>query len=372
MHRPIKTLNREYLNEPEENDSSQDIEFKKNFFGKKKYIRGIVGIFITLALLWFLVPHAKPKLFILLARNAQPNMLAWASLIYAATFILRSHRFHLMFGERDIRYQGLFAVVSLHSFFNHVLPFRAGELSYIHLQKRYHKIPYSEGSASLILARLYDILALFFLGVMLLLPFFLPQTDQPIGFILWIVFVLMVFFLLLFFLKRFSIFASVNNFLHHLLSFPHKSPGLGGKIMRFSQKVLAHSSDMIKDAHFSRLLSISMAIWLLTFLYFFIIFRALGQGLCFMESLLPAYGAIVGNLLPVNGLGSIGTFETGLTFGQISIGKGSYISVPIAFMVHAHVILVGLILSGFSWAYLHFRLKSGVHLKSKQNFFSKH
>jgi uncharacterized membrane protein YbhN (UPF0104 family) len=111
----------------------------------------------------------------------------------------------------------------------------------------------------------------------------------------------------------------------------------------------------MKEAPFIRLFLISMSLWFANFLYFFAVLRAFGQNILLLESIFAAYGATLGYLLPINGLGSLGTFEAGMAMGQVGIGTEGQLSVSLAFLTHAHVILTGMLAASVAWIYLKIR-----------------
>jgi uncharacterized membrane protein YbhN (UPF0104 family) len=112
---------------------------------------------------------------------------------------------------------------------------------------------------------------------------------------------------------------------------------------------------ILENAPVKVLLTSSVLIWFTIFLYFHLVLTAFGQDTTFIQSTLPALGATLGNLLPVNSLGSVGTFEAGLVIGSSVTGTSLETSVPLSFIIHGHVLATGGAAAFFSWLYLTFQ-----------------
>lgn len=330
-------------------------ETKRSRVRGSSLAKGIVGIFISLTLLFCLFSYLRVELFVSLLKKAGLHMLVLATLIYLSTYFFRAYRFNLIFGKEHPSTRSLFAVVSLHSFFNHILPFRTGEVSYLYFQKKYLKIPYSMASASLILARILDVVALITWACMLFPAVFMKAGKITLGY-LWAPALMTCLFILFFYIRRWRKSISALSWVVECLPpAPESADSLRQRILRFIRGTIEHATCIIKEAPFIRLFLISMTLWLANFLYFFAVLGAFGQNISLLESIFPAYGATLGNLLPINGLGSLGTFEAGMAMGQVGIGTEDQLSVSLAFLTHAHVILTGMLAATVAWIYLKIR-----------------
>lgn len=334
--------------EPDRNRSSE----YRTFFDRKSLIRGIAGILITAALVYFLIPSIKLEHFSLLLSSVSPAYLVVATVVYAFVYVLRALRFQLMFREGESRFERILSIVSLHSLFNHILPFRLGELSYLYFQRRFQDVPVEKGGASLLVARVMDLFTILILGILILYWALLPSTTALFSLIILTVFAAIV--LGRAFSNRFF---APTSLIREDEEVPQKNMEklkLTYRILRFLRKLVIQTSCILERTSFVRFFLVSLVIWSFTFLYFYYILLAFGLRITFFQSLIPAFGAILGNILPVNGLGSIGTFETGLVLGQVAIKSKNVTMVSLAFIVHAHVIITALFLSLVSWTYLHY------------------
>ena len=340
---------------PTSKTGEDKFETKRSLLAGGSLAKGIVGIFISLALLFWLFSYLRVELFVSLLKKVGLHMLVLATLIYLSTYFFRAYRFQLIFGKGHPSTISLFAVVSLHSFFNHMLPFRTGEVSYLYFQKKYLKISYSMAGASLILARILDVIALITWACILFPAVFMKAGKITLSY-LWPPALMTCLFILFFYIRRWrKSVSALSRMVECLPPAPESADSLGQRILRFFRGTIEHATCIMKEAPFIRLFLISMTLWFANFLYFFAVLRAFGQNILLLESIFPAYGATLGYLLPINGLGSLGTFEAGMAMGQVGIGTEGQLSVSLAFLTHAHVILTGMLAASVAWIYLKIR-----------------
>lgn len=326
----------------------------------KNIVSGFIGASISIILLWYLYTCIDKDTFFSVISIARfhINDIVVASILYVVVYIFRAWRFNLLIQVDKINLTGHLAVVSLHSFLNHIMPFRTGELSYLYFRNKYHNLSYSEGTASLFLARIFDIIALFLWGL-LFLPFIF--SSEYIGnlhvpgkrvaiFIALILFVFLAFVFYFFFFRKKIITESKSLSVSKQIS---QQENFYTYLHRFAAEVFKHSTSGHHRRNLHLLAISSLLIWMFIFLYFFCMLHAFHSEISFLHALFPAYGTILGNLLPINGIGSLGTFESGFVLGYITTGTASNVSVSIAFLVHAHAIIVGLGCACWGWFVLH-------------------
>ncbi len=320
-------------------------------FTVKSLIKGIVGIAFSVVLIIFLMSYISIDTLSALVKNAGVVFLFTATVFYLGTYYFRALRFKLMFVDTDPGLGALFSIVSLHSLFNHMMPFRTGEISYLYLQKRYLNTSYDKAGAMLIIARLFDLAALF-LWALILLPAFFIKTDNVIMSWTWPVLSLILLILVLLIEGGKEKSKQLSGWL--LKKVPSRSypDGLIQRIVAFVHNTLTHTLDITRNVSLRSMLSLSMAFHLFSFLYFFSIIRTFGLKIRFLESIIPAYGASFAMFIPFNGLGSIGTFEAGMSLGQIGIGTEGGVSVSLAFLAHVHLIIIALAMSAAGYLYL--------------------
>lgn len=321
----------------------------------KTLLRGTVGCLVSIILIWYLLSLTKIEVFCSILLSIRYDLAIMAAIIYFCTYLPRAYRFQLLLAERGINLCQHLSVVGIHTFLNHVFPFRTGELSYLYLRKKYHDISYQEATANLLTIRVYDLIALGF-WILALSPLIIHQLriypdwglDRFIMRIsgLTLALVLLVVVWVVYAGRKTSFVQRVVDF---LLRDDIATNKISVNVLHFAGMVLSKSIMEIDGKTHIRLFVASLYVWALLFCYFYVMFLTAMPGISFVESLIPSLGAIVGNLLPISGIGSIGAFDTGLVIGQSELGIASDVSVSVAFLIHAHAILSGGVSAFISW-----------------------
>jgi len=320
---------------------------------KGKILNIFLGSAISLGLILFLGARFDWRIFTQQIKGVRLIPFMGATAVYIMTYVFRAIRFNALATEYPAGKVKLFSIVCLHNFFNHVMPFRSGEISFLYFQNRYLGTPTTRSGGYLLVARLLDLVALSF-WLLILLPGMFSLRTSPT----WTVLSGIILFVALY-----GVFEASKRRLERRRGRPGSPIAATAGTQRFFfQKVNLWFRDAARDilqilasAPVKVLLTSSVLIWFTIFLYFHLVLTAFGQGTTFIQSTLPALGATLGNLLPVNSLGSVGTFEAGLVIGSSVTGASLETSVPLSFIIHGHVIATGGAAAFFSWLYLTFQ-----------------
>jgi uncharacterized protein (TIRG00374 family) len=205
--------------------------------------------------------------------------------------------------------------------------------------------------ASLIFVRVFDVIALAF-WALLLLPPLLNTTSSALANV-YFPFVLIVLAISFYLVSRND---QMRENLIRLLEDrtfpPDESKGVLRRVLSFARNTAVHFLVMVKEAPSGRIFFMSITLWLFNFFYFYLVLQAFGQKVTFFQSVLPAYGATLGHLLPINTLGSLGTFESGMVLGQMGANSETATAIPVAFLTHAHVLITSASAGMVAWFYL--------------------
>ncbi|MFC1843656.1 lysylphosphatidylglycerol synthase transmembrane domain-containing protein [Thermodesulfobacteriota bacterium] len=300
-----------------------------------KIAHGLIGLAISVALIVGLLSFVNLDDFHRILGQTDWLFVVSAAFIYFLTYVIRSYRFALILNDRSIVFFDHLMIVSIHTFFNHILPFRSGELSYIYLRKKYHGLSYGSATSSLFSARLFDVISLFAIVCMLGM-FSLNERLLNQSLVISILIILLVIILF---------FALIQKMVHKWLE-DHSGENylpetLLNRVSGFFALVFRDMYSLLTGSRFLLLLFVSLVNWASVFTYFYLLFCGFKSALTFRQTLIPSLGAILGNLLPVNGLGSLGTFEAGMSAGQTFSGVDLTTSATISFLIHFHAIVIG-------------------------------
>ena len=174
---------------------------------KSESLKILTSIIITIILVSTLLSQIQIADVITTLMSIDPVYLAMGFGLYLLSHFLRAMRFYILF-KGDIKLRDLFNIVCIHNMMNNILPARTGELSYIYLLKKYHNKNIGEGVATLLVARVFDIISISLLfGVSALMIKDLPDMVAKVVFFI-------VFFLALVILFLITLLYSGNSFLN--------------------------------------------------------------------------------------------------------------------------------------------------------------
>ncbi len=245
---------------------------------------------------------------------------------YVLTYLFRAARFGVMFP--GIKTTKLAAVMGVHTFFNNILPFRSGEVSFPLILKSLFRIDVTVSSVALILARVLDLLSLgilFFLSAL-----FVTFSERNL---LWVPLVLLLTLGLTLFLtvkllrrleRRFSVISTVFSFVKTFISL---------------RKI-------------ALLVSYSLLIWLFKFFSFFLILKGGSIDLTFPQTVFVSTFGEITTILPIHSFGGFGTYEAGLVGGFSLIGIKTDYALTVAFYFHIVLLIMSSILAVIGWIYL--------------------
>jgi uncharacterized protein (TIRG00374 family) len=244
----------------------------------------------------------------------------------------------------------LMQIVSVHYLASNLLPAKLGEFSYILLLKNIHKKTVGEGTATLAVARLMDILAistLFFFSLTLV-----EEVPDFIANILWIVSLLdltiITCLLILFF--------AGNKFLYILHKGTNKFGITRYKVIQFFfRKGYEAVNSLEKVNKISTIVfcfMFSLLIWIFNYSMLAILFTAMNIDFTFAKAILAASFMLFVTLLPIRGIGGFGTSEAFWTMILVPLGLSFESSVIFGFSYHIILTLYYLIIGGFGFLLL--------------------
>ena len=131
-------------------------------FCKKMNKTKWIGVLLPLILVPLLLLFVDLEKALQIYSRISWNALILSVMVYFVSICLRALRFNWLINNgtyHKISIHQLLPVVLVHQFYNRILPFRAGEASYVFLLKTIYSYDVSASISSLLLARIYDALA---------------------------------------------------------------------------------------------------------------------------------------------------------------------------------------------------------------------
>lgn len=287
-----------------------------------------------------------------LVRKCRLDFLGFALAAYTASYCMRALRFKILLRSEAPSFPALLSIAALHNLFNATLPARTGELSYIYLLRKRHQVNTATGIATLAVARIMDLLSLMlFFGIGLIhysarLEFFTADITVACAGVIVLALVILLFLPQL---------AGLG------VKVLHKAAGL----FRLEEKtvfktILSKAGEIPSAFNTIRSRNVLFSAFLTSCLTWLCIFATCYLVLLSFEVVDPTeftFGiSIVGttalnvtSVLPINGLGNLGTFEAGWAAGYMLLGMEKETAFSTGFGLHIAIYGFALLLGAIGW-----------------------
>ena len=280
----------------------------------------LISLAVTGGIFWYLLSQIDLAELVETAVSMTPRHLGWFVALLLAGVAARAVRFWLLLGRAAPL--GLLAlVVMARNLFVDLLPARLGELSYVYLLTARAGRPAEDGLASLVLAVLFDVVALAPLLVLAALVVGGGETVSAAALVAAAVALgILAMGLMWLAVPIGGWFATVlGNGSHEPASWRIR----GAELVR---KTVTALVDVQRRRIFGQVLLVSMVVRLCKFgSYYFLVLAIMAplgytiEGLGFFRVFLGVVGAELAAVLPIHGFAGFGTFEAAwaLSFSQL-------------------------------------------------------
>ncbi len=266
---------------------------------------------IAIALIAFLLLQVPLRQITATLGRVSPHWTLLGFLLFALADALRALRFRRLL-KVNLGFQKLFPIVIIQSFSNTILPSRLGELSYFFLLRDRDGVSPTYGLASLFLARLADLLAIFSLFSLSVLSLgamsdMMLRLTFTIGFLLALILAVLIYLVVC--KKR----ASAH--LDALLSRAGLSKSVRAMGFQAGVREVLSGLEAIRSARvFILTLLFSISIWILDCSVSYCLIRAVGLSLTANQVFYAALVLRLLALLPIHFLGGLGTLDVSWAF----------------------------------------------------------
>ncbi len=301
-------------------------------FLKSKKLKIFISVVFTVVLLFLLFRIIDFEFFFASLQTINYKLLIVAALSLLITHFFRTWRFRIIFNIK--KNYTIFFISTTHYLFNRLLPARTGEATLPLLFKKHYNISYQKGIGALLLLRVFDLWAVFFLFFMSLLLVKNIELNYSVlmGYsilgliILAVLWIKLELFLSLFIalLKKIK-WKSLTKIINKLNGFLEQV-----KIYRAKRGIF----------FFVKLLLSSLLSWFFVYVFYFFTLKAFHLDIPFFNMLFASTISNFTFILPISAVGNLGTFEAGWALGYHLIGIDKDISVPIGFFANIYTTLI--------------------------------
>ncbi len=313
--------------------------------------RIILPILITAGIVLLLLLQISLRDLYTLLRTIDPFWLAAGSFAYLLCNLFRAFRFRWLIHSKGVPLSDLFKITSFYHLSLMVLPSKLGELSYPYLLNRISGRHVTEGLASLVVSRVYD----FFIILLVLLCVSIGYQTlfkvNPFLLIPAVILLILLIVLVFFYMGR------LLKWLSKILAriFNRTRSKNSGSLPWFQKKIeeMAEDFDSIKARKtYLPVTLTSVASWAMIFFVFYAYMKGFGVEVSSTKLILGSTIAVIGNAIPISGIGNWGTLEAGWAAGFLMVGLSKEKAITTGFGVHILIFIVCAIMSFFCWVTL--------------------
>jgi len=307
-------------------------------------------VVITIVLVAILLSQIQIADVITTLAGIDPLYLAVGFVLYVCSYFFRALRFHILLNNK-VSIKHLFSIVCVHNMANNILPARTGEASYVYLSKKLHNIPVGAGVASLMVARVFDLITisfLFFVSAILI-----RDLPDMVSKIIWLIVGLLVFVLLL--LLALVFFGEIFIDLIRRVA-------NGINALRFSsvQYLLRKGDEMARSFKLMKskkllgcVFMTSMMLWCSQYSMLCILANAMGISLTIWCMVFAITFVFFTTILPIQSIGGFGIIEGGWALGFMVMGISKEISISSGFGFHIILLTFALVLGALGLVNIH-------------------
>lgn len=332
---------------------------ERNSVNRIKIAGRILPYVAGLALVVLLIGQINPSEVIDLLRNAKPSWLAVGFGYYFLTNLMRAFRFGVLLKQPSMltNLQLLPEMFAL-SFLNSVLPSRTGELSFPYFMQRRHRVPIAESATALLLARIFDYLAVITLFVFFAL-YELPNLTDNSTVIIWIVVILSIISSTLLIMAPWLSEMLFGLFRRLLTTFNLDTSKMGLRLLKFGQQVVVALKQMRSLSIYLRTFGWSVGIWLSTFAWFEAFLNAIGMPIRYTIVVVGATFASLAKALPLVTIGGFGAHEAGWSLGFSLTGMESSAAIASGFTINILTFTMSVLSGGIALLWMRFARSQG-------------
>lgn len=316
----------------------------------RQWVSGGLLVLLAIGLLAVLISQISMADILRLLRNLTLPQLLVLLALYAAATVFRGLRLAMILGMRHPA--TLAAISGVHAFLNHLLPFRAGELSLPFLIRTFLGRSLAAGAVSLVLVRLYDTLSVALLMLLALAvagPDLESRVATAIGWALTAVMACLV--------AAFVALPHLLRALHRALPaagrwFGPRATSWASRLSRAVDRMQAQLGSLGPRNRYVWLPLTSLFAQSCIYGFFYLAMRSMGIDIGFFKNTLASSGEMITGLLPINMVGSVGTLEAGWAVGYVLCGIDRVDAIASGFVVHGLIVLSVLVISLASLAWL--------------------
>ncbi len=320
----------------------------------KRSIKVSLSVLLTIGLVALLIKQIGSQELLGLFREFTWEIGLIGFLLYLSSYFLRCWRWRYFFPGQDINLLDLFSLTSLTIVSQNILPGGSGEVSFVLVLKKIFNISYSRGIIAMIVARLFDLIAMLLVFSVALL---LLLQDKRLGYN-WLILVgvlVAVLGLAIYKLDRLTaLLIRLNNRIARHLK---KLAGLSEKLAGFQENIV----ELHKSKVYGKVFGVSLVNQVVRFVAFQKMVEAIiNREFSLLSTIYGSTFSEISSKIPIHGVLGLGTYEVSWVGPQMLMGMSKEEAVLSAFGLHAVLLIFSAIMGGLGLIIMLYR-KRGIN-----------
>ena len=262
-----------------------------------------------------------------------------AVIVYGLCQLAKALRFKGLIYSAKVPTFRLMRIVVWHNLFNHLMPYKSGELTYPLLLKKEQQVSYSEGLSTLVTARIFDIMAILLL---LLTALVFNLANLQIYGIKFFAVILVILLLIIFYLAVFNNNQVLNYFIRRLAVV---KTGPYQLVLSKIKTLLISFQEVKKHRKTGQVFLGTLLFWLLNLLFMCLLIISLGLGSVGLYQIFLI--TIIVNLamfLPISAVAEVGAVEGVYVYALLYFGQDRILAINSALVFHLLILVASLLL----------------------------
>lgn len=320
------------------------------------------------ALIVLLLRQIDPRDVLTLLLNLDVRYLLLGAGWYALTNLLRAFRFGALLVYADRRQAaGLLPEMFAMNFLNNVLPARSGELSFPYFMLTRHDTRVGESATVLVLARVFDYLAvacLFVLFAWFELGNLAPQAARIIGAVILLLLISVTLLLLAPWLADFAF-----KLVQRLFRAEERANSRAARFLAKAQEQIIPTLQRVRNLRiYAAALGWSLLVWLAMFACFTAFLSAIRLPQPYALVIVGSTFATLAKALPLVTIGGFGAHEAGWALGFSLTGMETATAITSGFAVNILILLTSACFGGLALLLMQVqRHRTGADSTAEQN-----
>lgn len=279
---------------------------------RSRWVKVALSVLLTVLLFSYFYRTIDLGEFLASVREASWGFVLLGALMYCMTYPLRAFRiYYLTRHAGNAGFGKTQAITFRHQFYGRIIPFKVGDLSLVYLLRSYADVPLPQGSAVLVLLRVFD-------AFVIILSFLLCNISVSMRlFSNWILVAVLAALAAVLLCAPFAITRAADWIRKRGIYRRRAVRRLVDAVLNV-RDMLVHS--VASPKNFAVIGLSSALLWLFVYLSMYFVIAAFGQQVTLAETVVASFLASAAAFLPINGIGGFGAVETGWAVGFTLLG----------------------------------------------------